>query len=301
MRNTEKINFDSNQIFFELDSLTDDKELIKSAAECLKVQKKAAEKFLKKTFRPCPTALSEVSTSVLEQRLQSGKNVEGIGTQRNITNAIIFNFRTIEGSILRSDLVAVRKRVDRMVADRVKNLFSNSEEIITWNSGNFWYPPKGYMGWHTNQGLPGWRLYINYAEEPGKSFFRYRDPETGEIVTAWDKEWNFRLFRVTKEKFFWHAVYSDTNRFSLGYLVSTKSGMKPLYKRKYLSGYEECDGEECLEGYRWLERNYPSEYANRWHRFRAHSTRNRLVWGLIKEIEKRQIVHKAKKLVGLAS
>ncbi len=76
------------------------------------------------------------------------------------------------------------------------------------------------MGWHTNSDNPGWRLYINYAEEPGKSFFRYRDPDTREIVTSIDKQLNFRLFRASMEKPLWHAIYSDTNRFSLGYRIA---------------------------------------------------------------------------------
>ena len=66
-------------------------------------------------------------------------------------------------------------------------------------------------------------MYVNYAEEPGRSFFRYRDPDTGKIETSIDREWNFRLFQITPEKPLWHAVYSDTNRFSLGYMVTEQA------------------------------------------------------------------------------
>ena len=75
------------------------------------------------------------------------------------------------------------------------------------------------MGWHTNSKFPGWRLYITYAEKPGKSFFRYRGPDTGEIVTSMDEEWDFRFFRVARDVLLWHTVHSDTNRFSLGYTL----------------------------------------------------------------------------------
>jgi hypothetical protein len=88
------------------------------------------------------------------------------------------------------------------------------------------------MGWHTNWQNPGWRLYINYAEEPGKSFFRYRDPETGKIVTAIDREFNFRLFRVSEEVPFWHAVCSDTYRYSLGYKVVKAPKFFQRFRRK---------------------------------------------------------------------
>jgi hypothetical protein len=90
-------------------------------------------------------------------------------------------------------------------------------------SGRIWYPPAGYMGWHTNNNNQGHKLYCAYAKEGGKSFFRYRHPETHEIITSWDKEgWNFRIFTV-KEQLLWHCVYSETDRFSIGYTLKEKT------------------------------------------------------------------------------
>jgi len=61
---------------------------------------------------------------------------------------------------------------------------------------------------------------------------QFLDPETGRIVTSTDKAWNFRLFRITPQKPLWHAIFSDTNRFSLGYRVSAKpSLLKRVTKR----------------------------------------------------------------------
>ena len=107
------------------------------------------------------------------------------------------------------------------------------------SSGHFWYPKGSYMGWHTNSRAPGWRIYINFAEEPDKSFFRYRDPETGEIITSWDNQWNLRVFRITARKPIWHCVHSDTNRFSLGYMLKLPeqrglAGLATKLKRKLL-------------------------------------------------------------------
>ncbi len=56
------------------------------------------------------------------------------------------------------------------------------------------------MGWHTNSRAPGVRIYVTHAEEPGRSFFRYRDPDTDRVVTAPDDRWNVRVFRVGGEK-----------------------------------------------------------------------------------------------------
>lgn len=83
-------------------------------------------------------------------------------------------------------------------------------------TGNFWYPPGGYMGWHTNGNDPGVRLYATWAKEGYKSFFRYAT--AGAIVTSYDAEgWNFRQFTVDRQRPFWHCVYSDTHRVSFGF------------------------------------------------------------------------------------
>ena len=86
-------------------------------------------------------------------------------------------------------------------------------------SGRIWYPKNGFMGWHTNSNNKGHRLYCVYVKEGGKSFFRYKNPINGEIVTSWDKKgWNFRIFRIDK-KLLWHTIYSGTDRFSIGYAL----------------------------------------------------------------------------------
>ena len=88
-------------------------------------------------------------------------------------------------------------------------------------SGRIWYPVYGYMGWHTNSNNKGYRLYCTFAREGGKSFFRYRDPDSKEIITSMDNEgWNFRIFRIS-DNHLWHSVFSETDRFSIGYSLYT--------------------------------------------------------------------------------
>lgn len=84
-------------------------------------------------------------------------------------------------------------------------------------SGRIWYPVRGFMGWHTNSDNKGLRLYSTFCRESDKSFFRYRDPNSGEIITSWDKAgWNFRLFSICETPL-WHSIFSMTDRFSIGY------------------------------------------------------------------------------------
>ena len=115
------------------------------------------------------------------------------------------------------------KRFDIKVAKSILNevrKLVNRQNVVA--SGHFIYPPTGYMGWHTNFKYPCKRLYITYASEDKKSFFRYRDPETGEIITDYDdKGITIRQFYVSrKPPYFWHCVGSDCIRISLGYRIN---------------------------------------------------------------------------------
>ena len=88
-----------------------------------------------------------------------------------------------------------------------------------WCSGYFYYPPTGYMGWHTNHDDPAVRLYINYASEDNKSFFRYY--HNGKIVTDYDRKGlNIRKFKCPdKRPYFWHCVGSECDRISIGFTI----------------------------------------------------------------------------------
>ena len=86
-------------------------------------------------------------------------------------------------------------------------------------SGFYLYEQNQSMMWHTNSNEPGLRLYLTYVPESKKSFFRYMD-HTGEIITSYDNEgWSYRIFKPSKENPLWHCVYSDTERYSIGFRI----------------------------------------------------------------------------------
>ena len=96
----------------------------------------------------------------------------------------------------------------------VKELYPDK---TVYSSGHFYYPPTGYMGWHTNYKMPEERLYITLASEGGKSFFRYK--QGNEVVTDYDDAGlTIRRFTLSATRpYFWHCVGSDTDRYSFGY------------------------------------------------------------------------------------
>jgi len=117
------------------------------------------------------------------------------------------DFKIIDRDVVDPILPKVREMVGKQ---RIKS------------SGNFIYPPSGFMGWHTNSNAAGKRLYITYASEDKKSFFRYKHPETNEIITDYDdKGITIRQFYISKKPpYFWHCVGSDCLRISLGYRIN---------------------------------------------------------------------------------
>lgn len=89
-------------------------------------------------------------------------------------------------------------------------------------SGHLWYPARTGLGWHTNTRVPGWRVYLTWTAAPRSSFFRYRDPVDGAIVTSRDTGFDLRLFHVGDDVPFWHCVWAGAERHSFGYrLVDT--------------------------------------------------------------------------------
>lgn len=207
---------------FDLDVGILDTEFRTAAKECIAAQKIAAREAVEK-FVPSPLALTEVSERALFEIMEQGKDIHGIATDRNISNVIAFGGHNVADAV-RNDVVAtLREKVDARMQKIAKSIFPREKRLEITSSGHFWYPPGSYMGWHTNSGVPGWRVYINYAEEEGKSFLRYKYPQTSEIFTLQDKEWNIRLFRITRDRPLWHAVYSNTNRFSIGYMIYQRS------------------------------------------------------------------------------
>jgi hypothetical protein len=87
--------------------------------------------------------------------------------------------------------------------------------------GTFYYPPNAECFWHTNADAPGKRIYLTWAEEDNKSFFKYYDNVERKIVTKYDKKgWNVNEFDIPSDGFLWHYIATkDTKRKSVGFMI----------------------------------------------------------------------------------
>jgi hypothetical protein len=216
-------------VYLELPDWENDSTLVALASECVALQRQGAapERVAPERFAAARAAVSEPSLDTL---LRQKIDVHGISLQPEISNAIVFDANQVTTAVHVAALRAARTTLDDHVAVKLRALFGDARATVH-ASGHFWYPPASYMGWHTNSLRPGWRFYVSYADEAGKSFFRYRDPNSGEIITSVDGRWTFRLFRVDRRRPLWHAIYSDTQRFSFGYRLRPWSLKRALRRR----------------------------------------------------------------------
>lgn len=90
------------------------------------------------------------------------------------------------------------------------------------NSLTSYYPPKGFVGWHTNWNAFGYQLILTWSQS-GDGYFTYYDKEKNEFVKHEDvKGWQARWYRFGRyyepEKYHcWHAAWTECPRFTLAF------------------------------------------------------------------------------------
>ena len=116
-------------------------------------------------------------------------------------------------------------------------------------SGSFYYPPGGFLGWHTNRNSPGWRLYVSLVEsvqpsatEDRTPSFCYLDRRSGALVVVPEGPRNIRLFRIPPpgEPPLWHCAVNPTlamGRWSFGFLVADEAGVVRAWRQSNGTSY----------------------------------------------------------------
>ena len=153
---------------------------------------------------------------LLREQNNSGKLLGAPNDNPKITEIDLANARIKGNIVVAPDVHAyyLEQFEENKVKVAAAGLFPNNKLVSI--SGRFYYPEKGYMGWHTNSNMLGWRVYASHCEEGNKSFFRYF--QKNKVHTDWeDQGWNFRAFEVKPGNLYWHCVYTETNRYSFGF------------------------------------------------------------------------------------
>ena len=89
------------------------------------------------------------------------------------------------------------------------------------NSLTAYYPPKGFVGWHTNWNAFGYQIILTWSES-GDGYFTYYDKKNNEFVKHEDvKGWQARYYRFGRkdepEHHCWHAAWTECPRFTLAF------------------------------------------------------------------------------------
>jgi len=126
--------------------------------------------------------------------------------------------------------------------DFIADLGANSDSVFLY------YPPGGFVGWHTNQNNSGYQFIFSWSEK-GDGYFQYYDKQKEEIVRLPDKSgWQARYYHFGKDEpdHCWHSAYTNVPRITV--CVLFRWWDKPHMKEQILAMkdqlIEEIESEE---------------------------------------------------------
>jgi hypothetical protein len=155
--------------------------------------------------------------AALAPRLDDPDAWSDVRVQPELTDVVLLHTGGLPQSCQSEEVDRHRAVVDRAMDDALDGLGLSPPGTRWALSGHLWYRAGSVMGWHTNTRVPGWRAYLTWVAEPERSFFRWRDPASGEIGTSWDQGLDLRLFHLPADPPVWHCVWAGTDRHSFGY------------------------------------------------------------------------------------
>ena len=114
--------------------------------------------------------------------------------------------------------------------DRLRAIDSNLDKINDYARHKFiadlganssavflYYPPGGFVGWHTNQNNSGHQFIFSWSKE-GDGYFQYYDKQKKEIVKLPDKSgWQARHYYFGEDEpdHCWHSAYTNVPRITV--------------------------------------------------------------------------------------
>jgi len=89
------------------------------------------------------------------------------------------------------------------------------------NSLTSYYPPNGFVGWHTNWNASAYQLILTWSES-GDGYFSYYDRKSDTIITEPDVAgWQGRWYRFGRkdepQHHCWHTAWTNCPRFTLAF------------------------------------------------------------------------------------
>jgi len=122
--------------------------------------------------------------------------------------------------------------VKRLAREQIGE-FKDVENLVVKRAATFCYPKEeGFMGWHTNDDTPAWRIYFTYTEEENKSYISYYNEETQEEMKSYDKKGvTCRVFNLLNG--LRHSVYAQTRRWTMGFRIFDGDKLPEFFSECY--------------------------------------------------------------------
>lgn len=86
-----------------------------------------------------------------------------------------------------------------------------------------YYPPSGFIDWHTNENIPWYNAICTYSST-GSSFFEYKDND--QIIRVNDLQgWSVKYLKWEKEDPVWHRAVSNDQRITVTFSSPEKDNI----------------------------------------------------------------------------
>lgn len=100
------------------------------------------------------------------------------------------------------------------------------------NALTSFYPPGGYISWHNNANAAAYNLIFSWSET-GEGWFKYKHPETGEMVhmqdhAGWQCKAGYFGHYGEPEKLCYHAASTDCRRITVSFIFNISDGSLTL-------------------------------------------------------------------------
>jgi hypothetical protein len=105
--------------------------------------------------------------------------------------------------------------MQRVKYDFAAEIGSHTSALLSY------YPPGGFVGWHTNYDANAYQVLFTWSET-GDGYFQYYDKKTDQIVRIQDVAgWQCRHYyfgaREEEDLHCWHSAYAGCQRITLAY------------------------------------------------------------------------------------
>lgn len=114
---------------------------------------------------------------------------------------------------------------DKVKHDFAREIGAHTSALLSY------YPPGGFVGWHTNWNANAYQVLFTYSET-GNSYFRYYDKQSGDIITLDEKPgWQCHHYyfgnKDEDDHHCWHSAYAGCRRITLAYKFVGKGIANP--------------------------------------------------------------------------